>query len=208
VVGKSGESSSVGRTAGVEEHSHHVDGDVVVIPAEAYQIVRVVVPTGRALSDVVGLEPVAAAAPVDLAASLVAVQHPGANRRRDRFSQIGDPDRPSVFTLHDHSYFSGAEQFGEGVGSHPWSRGEGDSGLPVAGAFGQLPAGGTPPPGCPPPPPVAPSPLPSPPPPGQLYDNCTEVWNGIGRPIYTSDPGYGRHLDRDGDGVGCETDPR
>ena len=82
------------------------------------------------------------------------------------------------------------------------------TGLPVAGAFGQLPAGGTPPPGCPPPPPVAPSPLPSPPPPGQLYDNCTEVWNGIGRPIYTSDPGYGRHLDRDGDGVGCETDPR
>ncbi|MFJ1618660.1 excalibur calcium-binding domain-containing protein [Streptomyces sp. NPDC088251] len=23
-------------------------------------------------------------------------------------------------------------------------------------------------------------------------------------PIHTGDPGYGRHLDRDGDGIGCE----
>ena len=121
MVGKSGESSSVGRTAGVEEHSHHVDGDVVVIPAEAYQIVRVVVPTGRALSDVVGLEPVAAAAPVDLAASLVAVQHPGANRRRDRFSQIGDPDRSMILALEDDPDSSGAQDLVERVGPDPGS---------------------------------------------------------------------------------------
>ncbi|MGH8952569.1 MAG: excalibur calcium-binding domain-containing protein [Acidimicrobiia bacterium] len=32
--------------------------------------------------------------------------------------------------------------------------------------------------------------------------------NALGRPIYTTDAGYGPHLDRNGDGVGCETDPR
>jgi hypothetical protein len=81
------------------------------------------------------------------------------------------------------------------------------SGIPVAGDFGALTAGGTPPPGCPPPPPTPPPP-PPPPPPGDLYDNCTEVWNELGRPIYPSDAGYGPHLDADGNGIGCETDPR
>lgn len=36
------------------------------------------------------------------------------------------------------------------------------------------------------------------------YANCTAVWNAIGGPIYLGQPGY----DRDGDGVGCERDPR
>jgi hypothetical protein len=81
------------------------------------------------------------------------------------------------------------------------------SGIPVAGDFGALTAGGTPPPGCPPPPPTPPPP-PPPPPPGDLYDNCTEVWNALGRPIYPSDAGYGPHLDADDNGIGCETDPR
>ncbi len=40
------------------------------------------------------------------------------------------------------------------------------------------------------------------------YKNCTAVWNAIGRPIYRGQPGYGSHLDRDGDGKGCEIDPR
>ncbi|MCT1445376.1 excalibur calcium-binding domain-containing protein [Corynebacterium sanguinis] len=40
------------------------------------------------------------------------------------------------------------------------------------------------------------------------YGNCTAVWNAIGSPIYQGQPGYGSHLDRDGDGVGCEKDPR
>jgi uncharacterized protein with LGFP repeats len=41
------------------------------------------------------------------------------------------------------------------------------------------------------------------------YANCTEVWNAIGRPLLSSDPGYETpRLDRDGDGVACETDPR
>lgn len=40
------------------------------------------------------------------------------------------------------------------------------------------------------------------------YANCTAVWNAIGGPIYLGQPGYDRHLDRDGDGVGCGKDPR
>jgi hypothetical protein len=41
------------------------------------------------------------------------------------------------------------------------------------------------------------------------YENCTDVWNAIERPLYRTDPGYETpRLDRDGDGVACETDPR
>lgn len=36
------------------------------------------------------------------------------------------------------------------------------------------------------------------------FDNCTAVRNAGAAPIRSGDPGYGRHLDRDGDGVGCE----
>lgn len=39
------------------------------------------------------------------------------------------------------------------------------------------------------------------------YGNCTEVWDILGRPILTADPGYSQKLDRDGDGVGCESRP-
>lgn len=39
------------------------------------------------------------------------------------------------------------------------------------------------------------------------YKNCKSVWNDIGGPIYRGNPGYGSHLDRDGDGKGCETRP-
>ncbi|WP_054860417.1 excalibur calcium-binding domain-containing protein [Gracilibacillus sp. JCM 18860] len=37
-----------------------------------------------------------------------------------------------------------------------------------------------------------------------VYDNCTHARNAGAAPVYEGDPGYGRHLDRDGDGVGCE----
>ncbi|WP_245531661.1 excalibur calcium-binding domain-containing protein [Corynebacterium capitovis] len=40
------------------------------------------------------------------------------------------------------------------------------------------------------------------------YANCTAVWNAIEGPIYAGQDGYGSHLDKDGDGVGCEKDPR
>lgn len=36
------------------------------------------------------------------------------------------------------------------------------------------------------------------------YKNCSAVRAAGAAPIRTGDPGYGRHLDRDGDGVGCE----
>ncbi|WP_416371148.1 excalibur calcium-binding domain-containing protein [Streptomyces sp. MB09-01] len=36
------------------------------------------------------------------------------------------------------------------------------------------------------------------------YKNCTAVRAAGAAPIRRSDPGYGRHLDRDGDGVACE----
>ncbi|AMO91836.1 excalibur calcium-binding domain protein [Corynebacterium simulans] len=40
------------------------------------------------------------------------------------------------------------------------------------------------------------------------YANCTAVWNSIGRPIRSGDPGFMSKFDRDGDGVGCERDAR
>lgn len=36
------------------------------------------------------------------------------------------------------------------------------------------------------------------------YKNCTAVREAGADPIHRGDPGYGRHLDRDGDGTGCE----
>ncbi len=36
------------------------------------------------------------------------------------------------------------------------------------------------------------------------FENCTAVRNAGAAPIRSGDPGYGRHLDRDGDGIGCE----
>lgn len=40
------------------------------------------------------------------------------------------------------------------------------------------------------------------------YQNCRAVWDDIGRPIYSGEPGYASHLDKNGDGVGCESRPR
>ena len=39
---------------------------------------------------------------------------------------------------------------------------------------------------------------------GVYYDNCTEVRAAGADPIRRGEPGYGPHLDRDGDGVACE----
>lgn len=44
--------------------------------------------------------------------------------------------------------------------------------------------------------------------PSAYYRNCRAVWDAIGGPIHAGQPGYDSHLDRDGDGVGCEKDPR
>ena len=39
---------------------------------------------------------------------------------------------------------------------------------------------------------------------GVYYENCTDARNHGAAPLYKGDPGYGPHLDRDGDGVACE----
>jgi hypothetical protein len=42
------------------------------------------------------------------------------------------------------------------------------------------------------------------PPVSTSYDNCSAARAAGAAPVRAGDPGYGRHLDRDGDGVGCE----
>lgn len=37
------------------------------------------------------------------------------------------------------------------------------------------------------------------------YGNCDEARAAGAAPVHRGEPGYGRHLDRDGDGVGCDT---
>ncbi len=36
------------------------------------------------------------------------------------------------------------------------------------------------------------------------YKNCTEARGAGAAPVRVGDPGYASHLDRDGDGIGCE----
>lgn len=50
-----------------------------------------------------------------------------------------------------------------------------------------------------------PEPAPAPPPAAvTTFKNCTAAREAGAAPVYAGDPGYGKHLDRDGDGVGCE----
>lgn len=44
-----------------------------------------------------------------------------------------------------------------------------------------------------------------PPPVSVYYANCTDVRNAGAAPIYRGEPGYSSSLDRDGDGIACET---
>lgn len=39
---------------------------------------------------------------------------------------------------------------------------------------------------------------------GRAYRNCAEARAAGAAPVRRGEPGYGPHLDRDGDGVGCE----
>ena len=39
---------------------------------------------------------------------------------------------------------------------------------------------------------------------GGAFRNCTEARDAGAAPVRRGDPGYGPHLDRDGDGVACE----
>ena len=40
---------------------------------------------------------------------------------------------------------------------------------------------------------------------GGAFANCAAARAAGAAPVRRGDPGYGRHLDRDGDGVGCES---
>ena len=78
----------MGRTRRVKPHSQHVDGDVVVVPTKQGEIVRVVVASVVAFFDVVGLQPVTAAASFDGALSLVPLQCERPNRRWDSLGSV------------------------------------------------------------------------------------------------------------------------
>ncbi|MFJ9109193.1 excalibur calcium-binding domain-containing protein [Streptomyces sp. NPDC102283] len=90
----------------------------------------------------------------------------------------------------DPGYAPHLDRDGDGVGCEPWGEsasssgeGEGESGGGGGAGAGTRGGGGG----------------------GSTsYANCTAVRNAGAAPIRTGDPGYGRHLDRDGDGVGCE----
>ncbi|WP_245802255.1 excalibur calcium-binding domain-containing protein [Corynebacterium pacaense] len=75
---------------------------------------------------------------------------------------------------------------------------QGFAAIPAAPVVEEAPAP------APAPVPAAPAPAPA----SASYKNCTAVWNAIGGPIYSGNPGYAGHLDSDGDGIGCEKDPR
>ncbi|KCZ56337.1 hypothetical protein HY29_08580 [Hyphomonas beringensis] len=47
-------------------------------------------------------------------------------------------------------------------------------------------------------------PLASPASPGRAFRNCTEARAAGAAPVRRGEPGYGPHLDRDNDGIGCE----
>ena len=104
----------------VDSHPHLVDGNVVVVPAQGYEVVRVVIAAMGSRPDVMRLDPVPALAAVDLAAALVAMEDEAANRRWDGFSEVGNTDRSSVVTADDGPDLAGAEDLGKGVGPDPW----------------------------------------------------------------------------------------
>ena len=77
-----------------------------------------------------------------------------------------------------------------------------DEPLPDAGTVPEVPAPTAT--IAPQPPSSKPDPQPTQAPDGVYYENCTAAREAGVTPIYQGQPGYGRHLDRDGDGVACE----
>ncbi|MCX5200956.1 excalibur calcium-binding domain-containing protein [Streptomyces sp. NBC_00237] len=84
----------------------------------------------------------------------------------------------------DPGYARHLDRDGDGVGCEPYEGGTGGTGG-GSGSGGSSTSGGS----------------------GggnASYKNCSAVRAAGAAPIRRGDPGYGRHLDRDGDGVGCE----
>ncbi|PCG84290.1 calcium-binding protein [Streptomyces sp. WZ.A104] len=86
----------------------------------------------------------------------------------------------------DPGYAPHLDRDGDGVGCEPWGGGSSSS---SGGSGGGSSSGGTSGGGG-----------------GSstYYANCTAVRAAGAAPIHAGEPGYGRHLDRDGDGVACE----
>ncbi|MFF9910160.1 excalibur calcium-binding domain-containing protein [Streptomyces sp. NPDC013457] len=80
----------------------------------------------------------------------------------------------------DAGYGSHLDRDGDGVGCEPYSGGSGGSGGSTGGSSSG--GGGS----------------------STYYANCSAARDAGAAPVRRGDPGYGRHLDRDGDGVGCE----
>ena len=59
------------RARRVERHAHLMDGDVMVIPAQTHQIARIVITAPGARPGVMGLDPVATLAAIDLTSPMV-----------------------------------------------------------------------------------------------------------------------------------------
>ncbi|MFD9031623.1 excalibur calcium-binding domain-containing protein [Streptomyces sp. NPDC059567] len=81
----------------------------------------------------------------------------------------------------DPGYASHLDRDGDGVGCEPYSGGSGGSGASVTGGSSSGGSGST------------------------YYENCSAARAAGAAPVRRGDPGYGRHLDRDGDDVGCES---
>ena len=96
-----------------------MNGNVVVVPAQGGEVVRVVATAVTALPDVVGLEPVAARARIDCAAA-VAPGNGTTNSGWDCLGRVRGHDRSTVCET-DDLHRSIAKQLVEGVGTDAWS---------------------------------------------------------------------------------------
>ncbi|WP_308368769.1 excalibur calcium-binding domain-containing protein [Streptomyces sp. ISL-36] len=83
----------------------------------------------------------------------------------------------------DPGYGSHLDRDGDGVGCEPYSGGSSGSGGSGGSATGGSTSGGGD---------------------STYYKNCSAARAAGAAPVHRGDPGYGSHLDRDGDGVGCE----
>lgn len=81
----------------------------------------------------------------------------------------------------EYGYGPHLDRDGDGVGCEPYSGG-GTSGGSSSGGGGTSGGGSG----------------------STYYKNCSAARAAGAAPVRVGDPGYGRHLDRDGDGVGCE----
>ena len=103
---------------------------MMVIPTECDEVVGVVVTAGVLFFDVVGLQPVTAAASFDGALAPVPLENECSNRRRDRLGSMRDLER-SVGVAVDDAGAAAAENLSQGVWSEAEAAAGGGSGFSV-----------------------------------------------------------------------------